>query len=278
MDTGVAMFPTHDAIGPGELAALVEERGHGSLWFPEHTHIPASRDSPFPGGGEMPRRYAHTYDLFVAMTAAVVATRSLRVGSGVCLIIERDPIVTAKEVASIDHLSGGRVDFGVGAGWNREEMANHGTDPKRRFSIMRERVEAMKAIWTQDEASYAGDHVAFERIMSYPKPAQRPHPPILVGGDGPTVEDRVLAFGDAWFPNYRGHAEILERARALLARAERPVEVHMLGVPADAGEIERVHQAGARRAVRWLRSGSRSVIEPELERWEAAIADFNGNA
>ena len=150
MDTGVAMFPTHDAIGPGALAALVEERGHGSLWFPEHTHIPASRDTPFPGGGEMPRRYAHTYDLFVAMTAAATATTRLRIASGICLVIERDPIITAKEVASIDQLSGGRVEFGVGAGWNREEMANHGTDPKRRFSIMRERVEAMKAIWTQD--------------------------------------------------------------------------------------------------------------------------------
>jgi probable F420-dependent oxidoreductase len=218
------------------------------------------------------------YDLFVALTAAAQATTRLRVGSGICLVIERDPILTAKEVASVDHLSGGRLEFGVGAGWNREEMRNHGTDPRVRMAVLRERVEAMKAIWTQDPASYTGEHVAFERIMSFPKPAQRPHPPILVGGDGPTVEDRVLAFGDAWFPNYRGNAEILQRARDLLARAERPVEVHMLGVPADAGEIERVYEAGARRAVRWLRSGSRSVVEPELERWEAAIADFNGNA
>ena len=274
----MAMFPTHDAIDPGALGALLEERGHGALYFPEHTHIPASRETDYPGGGELPRKYAHCYDLFVAMTAAAATTRRLRVGSGICLVIERDPIVTAKEVASVDHLSGGRLEFGVGAGWNREEMRNHGTDPRVRMAILRERVEAMKAIWTQDEATYAGDHVAFERIMSFPKPAQRPHPPILVGGDGPTVEDRVLAFGDAWFPNYRGHAEILQRARDLLARAERPVEVHMLGVPADAGEIERVYEAGARRAVHWLRSGSRSVVEPELERWEAAIADFNGNA
>jgi probable F420-dependent oxidoreductase len=278
VDAGVAYFPTHDAMAPGPVARLVEERGHRWLMFAEHTHIPASRDSAWSGGEELPPKYWHLYDLFVALTAAAEATTRLRVGSGICLVIERDPIVTAKEVASIDHLSGGRFEFGVGAGWNREEMRNHGTDPRQRMAVLRERIEAMKAIWTQDEASYAGEHVSFERIMSYPKPAQRPYPPILVGGDGPTVEDRVLAFGDAWFPNYRGHAEILERARALLARAERPVEVHMLGVPADAGEIERVHQAGARRAVRWLRSGSRSVIEPELERWEAAIADFNGNA
>ena len=133
METGVAIFATHDAIDPGAVARLVEERGHQSLFFPEHTHIPASRRSPFPGGGDLPRRYAHTHDLFVAMTAAAVTTSRLRIGSGICLVIERDPITTAKEVASVDFLSGGRVDFGVGAGWNREEMENHGTDPRRRM-------------------------------------------------------------------------------------------------------------------------------------------------
>jgi probable F420-dependent oxidoreductase len=278
MDFGVGYFPTHDGMPPGSLARWLEERGHESLFFAEHTHIPASRDSPWSGGAQLPPKYWHMYDLFVALTAAAEATTRLRVGSGICLVIERDPIVTAKEVASVDHLSGGRFEFGVGAGWNREEMRNHGTDPRVRMAVLRERIEAMKAIWTADEASYAGEHVSFERIWSYPKPAQRPHPPILVGGDGPTVEDRVLAFGDAWFPNYRGNAEILRRAGELLARAERPVEVHMLGVPADAREIERVQGAGARRAVRWLPSGSRSAVEPELERWEAAIADFNGRA
>jgi probable F420-dependent oxidoreductase len=275
---GLTIFPTDYAIDPARLGRAAEDAGFEALFFAEHTHIPVSRETPRPGGGELPRRYWHTIDPFVALTAVATVTERLRVGTGICLVVERDPIVTAKEVASIDLLSGGRFEFGVGAGWNREEMRNHGTDPDRRFGLMRERIEAMKAIWTQDEASYAGEHVAFERIMSYPKPAQRPHPPILVGGDGPTVEDRVLAFGDAWFPNYRGDAGILQRARDLLARAERPIEVHMLGVPADAAEIERVHEAGARRAVRWLRSGSRSVVEAELERWEAAIADFNGNA
>ena len=138
----------------------------------------------------------------MAVTTALTATSRLRVGSGICLVVERDPIITAKEVASVDYLSGGRFEFGVGAGWNREEMANHGTDPRRRMALLRERVEAMKAIWTSDEASYAGEYVAFERIWSWPKPAQRPHPPILVGGNGPGVLDRVLAFGDAWFPNH----------------------------------------------------------------------------
>src|SRR5215211_2543332 len=196
MDTGIGYFATHDAVGPGEMARLAEEHGHNAIYFAEHTHIPASRETPYAGGGELPRRYAHTYDLFVALTAAAAATSHLRVGSGICLVVERDPIVTAKAVASVDHLSGGRMELGVGAGWNREEMANHGTDPRRRMAVLRERVEAMKAIWTQHEASYAGEHVAFERILAYPKPAQRPHPPILVGGDGLTVEERVLAFGD----------------------------------------------------------------------------------
>src|SRR3981081_1157775 len=159
MDTGVAFFPTQYAVDPATLAQMVEERGHESLFFPEHTHIPASRESPYPEGGEMPRKYAYTYDPFVALTAAAMATTKLRVGNGICLVVQRDPIITAKEVASIDVLSGGRFEFGVGAGWNREEMANHGTDPRRRMAIMRERIEAMKAIWTSDEASYHGQYV-----------------------------------------------------------------------------------------------------------------------
>ncbi len=256
MDTGVAIFPTHDAMDPASLARLVEERGHESLFFPEHTHIPASRQSPYPGGAELPRKYAHTYDLFVAMTAAAVATTKLRVGSGICLVIERDPIVTAKEVASIDALSGGRVEFGVGAGWNREEMANHGTDPRRRMEILRERVEAMKAIWTEDEASYHGRYVDFDRIWSWPKPAQRPHPPVLVGGNGPTVLDRVLAFGDAWMPNYTPEG-LLERAEELTGRAERRIELMVMGVPADPRALEPFSDAGFRRALHWLPSGAR---------------------
>jgi probable F420-dependent oxidoreductase len=278
MDFGVGYFPTHDGIGPGALAAWLEERGQESLFFAEHTHIPASRETPWPGGGELPRKYYHCYDLFVALTAAAVATTRLRVGSGICLVIERDPIVTAKEVASVDHLSGGRFEFGVGAGWNREEMRNHGTDPRVRMSVMRERVQAMKALWTEEEASYVGEHVAFERVWSYPKPAQRPHPPILVGGDGPTVLERVLAFGDAWFPNYRSAASggIFERIDELHARAERPIEVQVIGMPADARELARVRDAGARRAIHWLPSGGRSTVERALQRWEAAIAELNG--
>src|SRR3954452_17329827 len=196
MEFGVGYFPTHDGMSPGAVAKLAEEHGFSSLHFAEHTHIPASRESPWPGGDELPRKYWHSYDLFVAMTHAVAATSRIRVGSGICLIVERDPITTANEVASIDHLSGGRVEFGVGAGWNKEEMRNHGTEPRTRMALMRERVEAMKAIWTQDEASYSGEFVNFDRIRWQPNPPQRPSPPILVGGSGPTVLDRVLAFGD----------------------------------------------------------------------------------
>ena len=274
MDFGVGYFPTHDGIGPGALARMLEERGQESLFFAEHTHIPASRDSPYPAGGPLPQKYWHCYDLFVALTAAAVATSRLRVGSGICLIIERDPIVTAKEVASIDHLSGGRLEFGVGAGWNREEMQNHGTDPRTRMKLMAERIGAMKAIWTQEEASYHGEFVNFERIWSQPKPAQRPHPPVLIGGLGPTVLDRVLAFGDGWLPNYRD--DLPERMTELQARAERPIEVDVLGMPVEASALEIVRDAGARRAMCWLPTGSSGTVEAALERWEAAIVELNG--
>jgi probable F420-dependent oxidoreductase len=275
VDFGIGYFPTHDAVSPGDLARLVEERGHESLFFPEHTHIPASRETPYPAGGELPQKYFHTYDLFVALTAAAAATSRLRIGSGICLVIERDPITTAKEVASVDALSGGRMEFGVGAGWNREEMRNHGTDPRVRMEVMRERVEAMKAIWTQDEASYHGKYVDFDRIWSWPKPAQRPHPPVLVGGNGPTVLDRVLSFGDAWLPNNTGE-DLLARARELWARADRPIEVIVMGAPAKAAVLEELANAGVRRVVRWIPSATLGPVERALERWEDAIAELNG--
>ncbi|HEY4020371.1 MAG TPA: LLM class F420-dependent oxidoreductase [Pseudonocardiaceae bacterium] len=274
MDTGIAIFATHYALDPANTARLVEQRGHSALFFPEHSHIPAERRSPYPGGGDLPAKYAHTYDLFVTMTAAAAATTKLRVGSGVCLLMQRDPIHTAKEVASIDVLSGGRVEFGVGLGWNKEEMANHGTDPRTRTTLLRERVEALKAIWTQDEASYAGKFVNFERIWSWPKPAQRPHPPILVGGGGPTVLDRVLAFGDGWMPNYS--RDVLDRAKELRARAERPIDLQVMGVPADPKKIEAFAEAGFSRVVHWVPSANSSVIERQLDKFEAAAAEVIG--
>jgi probable F420-dependent oxidoreductase len=274
MDFGVGYFPTHDGMTPGAVARMVEDHGFSALFFAEHSHIPASRESRWPGGERLPQKYWHSYDLFVALTAAAEATSRLRVGSGICLVVERDPITTAKEVASIDHLSGGRFEFGVGAGWNREEMRNHGTDPRTRMALMRERVEAMKAIWTRDEASYSGEFVNFDRIWSEPKPAQRPHPPILVGGSGPTVLDRVLAFGDSWFPNY-GELDFA-RIDELRSRADRHIDIDVLGMPPKPDAIEKCVGAGVRRVSLWLPTGGRSTVERNLERWETAIAEFTG--
>ena len=249
MRYGIAMFPTDYAVEPGALARMVEERGFESLFFPEHTHIPVDRTTPYPGGGELPPEYSHTYDPFVALTAAAAATESLLLATGICLVIERDPIITAKEVASLDRLSGGRFLFGVGAGWNREEMENHGTDPHRRFSLMRERVEAMKAIWTQDEASYHGEHVDFDPIWCWPKPVQKPHPPVLVGGNGPKVLERVVSFGDEWMPNRAtGLTERIAELGRLAAEAGRdPIPVTLSGARPDPELIERGERIGVHR-------------------------------
>ncbi len=275
MEFGVGYFPTHDGISPGDVARKVEERGHSALFFAEHTHIPASRESRWPGGDKLPRKYYHCYDLFVALTAAAAATTRLRLGSGVCLVVERDPITTAKEVASVDHLSGGRFEFGVGNGWNREEMANHGTDPRTRLRLSVERIKAMQAIWTQDEATFHGEFVNFDRIWSYPKPAQKPYPPVLLGGGGPTVIDRVLDHGDGWFPQWRDR-DVIERIAELRARADRPLQVQMLSVPADPKAFERLEAAGVDRVSAWIPSGPWSVVEPALEKWEAAVNDLTG--
>ncbi|HEY3772679.1 MAG TPA: LLM class F420-dependent oxidoreductase [Solirubrobacteraceae bacterium] len=278
MDFGIGYFPTHDAMGPAALARMIEEHGQESLFVAEHTHTPASRATPYPGGEELPRKYNHTYDPFVALTAAAVATTRLRVGTGICLVNERDPITTAKLVSSLDDLSGGRFEFGVGAGWNREEMRNHGTDPRTRMRLVAERVQAMQEIWTNETASYHGEFVDFDEIWQWPKPAQRPHPPVLVGGGGPTVLDRVLAFGDAWFPNWGEVAgDVENRVAELRSRAERPIDVMAMGVPADPAVLERCERLGMTRVVRWLPSHGQGPVEAALERWETAIADHLGD-
>jgi probable F420-dependent oxidoreductase len=275
MEFGVGYFPTHDGVRPGEIARRVEERGQSGLYFAEHTHIPAARETPWPGGPRLPQKYFHTYDLFVALTAAAEATSRLRIGSGVCLVIERDPIVTAKEVASVDHLSGGRFEFGIGSGWNREEMRNHGTDPRTRLALLGERVKAMRAIWTEEEASFHGRFVDFDRIWSWPKPAQKPWPPILIGGGGPTALDRVLDYGDGWFPQWHD-ADLFDRIRELRGRADRYLQVQVLSVPADPKALEQLAEAGVDRASTWLPSGPWSVVEPALEKWEKATAELIG--
>jgi probable F420-dependent oxidoreductase len=278
MKFGVAIFPTEDVQAPPEIGRMAEERGFEWLLFPEHTHIPASRESRWPGGDVLPPWYSRTFDPFVALTAAAQATERLRIGTGICLVIERDPIVTAKEVASVDVLSGGRFLFGVGAGWNVEEMRNHGTDASRRFGLMRERIEAMKAIWTRDEASYSGRYVEFERIWSWPKPAQKPHPPVLVGGNGPRVLDRVLAYGDEWIPNRMSTEDLAARIAELNARAadigRERVPVTVVGGAVDPAAIERVARAGADRVVFWLPQDGRDAVEAGLDECAAACAQF----
>ncbi len=200
MKFGITMFPTDYAIDPVALGKACEERGFDSLWFPEHTHIPTSRRTPWPGGAELPREYSHTHDPFVALGAVAATTKNLLLGTGICLVIERDPITLAKEVASVDLLSNGRFLFGIGGGWNLEEMENHGTDPKKRWGILRERMQAMKEIWTKEDAEFHGKYVDFDPVWSWPKPVQKPHPPVYIGGMGSHTLDRVVQYGDAWMP------------------------------------------------------------------------------
>jgi probable F420-dependent oxidoreductase len=278
MKFGVAIFPTESVQTPDEIAVMAEERGFDCLLFPEHTHIPSERSTPWPGGGELPSHYSRTYDPFVALTAAAMATERLLIGTGICLVIERDPIITAKEVASIDVLSGGRFLFGVGAGWNVEEMRNHGTEASRRFGVMRERIEAMKAIWTEDEASYSGRYVGFEKIWCWPKPVQKPHPPILVGGNGARVLDRVLAYGDEWAPNRMSDEDLAARISELQARAAEvgrdSIPVTVVGMVPDPERISRLADAGVGRVVFWLSPESAEAVERGFDEYVGAMESY----
>jgi probable F420-dependent oxidoreductase len=270
---GLTIFPTDYAIDPAELGRAAEAAGFEALFFAEHTHIPVSRDTPRPGGGELPRRYWHTIDPFVALTAVAAVTERLRIGTGICLVVERDPIVTAKAVASVDLLSGGRFEFGVGAGWNREEMRNHGTDPERRFSLMRERIEAMKEIWTQDEPEYHGEHVDFEPIWSWPKPVQQPHPPVLVGGTGPKALDRVLRFGDEWMPNrVADPSDLGPRVAELRERAGRHVPVTYFGADPDDAFVDKLAAAGVDRTLLQLPDAGADDVLPLVDRYAELAA------
>ena len=200
MKLGVFSFNTEYGIRPDRLARELEARGYESLFVGEHTHIPTSRRSPYPGGGELPRPYYHMADPFVSLMAAAAATERLLVGTGICLVVERDPITLAKEVATLDLLSGGRFLFGVGAGWNAEEMENHGTPFAKRWRVLEERIAAMKAIWASEEAEFHGEFVDFDPIVSYPKPVQKPHPPIIMGSATGRGRQRVVEYCDGWIP------------------------------------------------------------------------------
>ncbi|MGH7856428.1 MAG: LLM class F420-dependent oxidoreductase [Candidatus Binatia bacterium] len=277
MKYGLAIFPTDYAIRPDELAKAAEERGFESLFFPEHTHIPVARKTPYPAGGELPKEYWHTHDPFVALAAAAAVTKKLRLATGICLVIERDPIVLAKEVASIDFLSNGRFLFGIGGGWNVEEMANHGTVFKSRWKLLRERIEAMKAIWGEEEAEYHGELVNFEKIWSFPKPAQRPHPPILLGGHGTKALQRVVAYCDGWMPIAPMAGDLAAGIRELRELAEkagrnpRSISVSAFFAPGDEAMLASWAELGVERAIFPLPPGPRDEVLPIVDRYATLI-------
>ena len=277
MKIGVTIFATDYCIALTELAPALEERGFDALFVPEHTHIPTSRRSPWRGGAELPPEYSHTLDPFVSLTAAAAVTSTLRLGTGICLVTERDPIVTAKAVASLDLVSGGRFEFGIGAGWNAEEMEHHGTRFETRFRLMEDRVKAMQAIWAADEASYEGEFTSFEPSWSWPKPMQKPHPPILLGGETVHTMRRVMDFCSGWFP--RGSmlpdpAEGMNRLSVAAADAGRDpatVSATVFGAPAEAGYLDACREAGIDRALLLLPSEGRDGVMPLVDRYAALI-------
>lgn len=278
MDIGIFTFPTGDSIRPDELGAEVEARGFESLWFPEHTHIPTSRRSPFPGGGELPPEYSRSHDPFVALTAAAMSTERIRLGTGICLIIERDTITTAKAVASLDVLSNGRFVFGIGGGWNREEMEHHGTDYTTRFAKLEEQVAAFKTIWTEDEAEFHGRHVDFDPIWSWPKPAQKPHPPIVLGGGTRYTRQRVVDHCDGWMPIGRDDEAVLRGIEDLRHRAERAgramdtISINVFGATPNREVLDRYAEAGVGRAVLLARPEGRDLVLPRLDRYATLLA------
>jgi probable F420-dependent oxidoreductase len=254
---GITLFLTEYTAPPDELARQVEARGFESLWFPEHTHIPAARQSVWGGGPELPREYYHSYDPFVSLTAAAVATRDLKVGTGICLVVQRHPITTAKAVATLDRISNGRFLFGIGGGWNWEEIAHHGVNFKTRWRLLRERVLAMKALWTQEKAEFHGEFVDFDESIMNPKPVQKPHPPIYMGGDGETTFDRVLEFCDGWFPLARGRVPVglAEKVATLRRRAEEAgrdpdaLTISLFSCPPTPEAVEEATRAGVDRII-----------------------------
>jgi probable F420-dependent oxidoreductase len=279
LDFGAAMFFTDYSMSPADLGRAVEARGFESLWAPEHSHIPSSRATPFPQGGALPQKYYDAMDPFVTLTAAAMATMTLRIGTGVCLVTQRDPIQTAKLVASIDRISQGRFLFGVGAGWNAEEMADHGTAFKTRFKLMRERIAAMKAIWTEDEPEFHGELVDFPKMKTWPKPVQKPHPPVIVGGAFPYAARRALRYGEGWVPHasrsqYSDVTDFMPQFRQMAVEAGRSpaeVPVTVFGVSDNLDRLKRYHDRGVARVVVSLPSAKAAEILPILDRWAELI-------
>ena len=275
MKFGLTMFPTDYSITPAELAIAAEERGFESLWYPDHTHIPLSRRSPWPGGPELPKMYYDLMEPFIALATAAAVTRRIRLGTGVCLLVQRDPLQTAKDVATLDRLSQGRFLFGVGMGWNAEEMADHGTRFETRARLLRERIEALKVVWTQKKPEYHGEFVDFDAMMTWPKPLQTPHPPIHVGGGWPHAARRAVRWGDGWMPIH-GRDEIDPAGfRALAEEAGRDpasLEISVYAAPAEAPDLAKLRDRGVDRAVFGLPPAPRDEILPLLDARARLIA------
>ncbi|HEY2204879.1 MAG TPA: LLM class F420-dependent oxidoreductase [Pseudonocardia sp.] len=273
MDFGIATFVTDEGIRPGPLGAALEERGLDSLFLAEHSHIPTSRESPYPGGGDLPRIYYRTLDPFVALTAAASTTSRLQLATGIALVPQRDVIHLAKEVASLDLVSDGRAVLGVGAGWNREEMRNHGAEPSTRGALMNERLAALKEIWTSEEAEFHGEHVDFDPIYSWPKPVRTPHPPIFIGGESRAALDRLVRYGDGWLPRAHTSPEELTRVRAWLADQGRTdVPFTIFGAGRDKAELDGYREAGVERVTFLLPTRPESETLAELDEIASLVA------
>ena len=284
MKFGAALFFTDYSMSPGAFGVALEERGFESVWAPEHSHIPLSRNSPYPQGGELPKRYYDVMDPFVSLTAAAATTKTLKLATGICLVVQRDPIQTAKLVASVDQVSQGRFLFGVGAGWNADEMGNHGTAFKTRFKLMDERIRAMKTIWTESKPEFHGDFVDFDPMMTWPKPVQKPHPPVLVGGAFPYGARRALALGDGWMPHlrrpeYDDVTEFLPKFAEMTKEAGRDpasVPVTVWGVDDNADRLKRFRDLGIDRVSVSLPSEDEDTLLPVLDKWAGLIREVAG--
>ena len=269
MDVGVLMFMTDYALPVGQLAQALEERGFESLWIPEHSHIPVARTSQYPAGGDLPKRYYDCMDPFPVVAVAAAATTTLNVATGICVVAQRDPIQTAKSVATVDQLANGRFIFGTGVGWNRDEIENHGTDFKTRLSLTRERIEAMREIWTKSQAEYHGKYVNFGPMMTWPKPIQKPHPPVLIGGGWPHAAKRALDYGDGWMPNaIRPTYHILDHVadwERMKAEAGRDVSLTCCLVEHDVEQWSRYRDAGVTRIIVEVQPDSADEVLPKLD-------------
>ncbi|MGV9278667.1 LLM class F420-dependent oxidoreductase [Streptomyces griseosporeus] len=274
MRFGVSTFLTDEGIAPAVLGPALEERGLDALFVAEHTHIPASRETPYPGGGELPRVYYRSLDPFVALAAAAAVTRTLLLGTGIALVVQRDPIVTAKEVATLDLVSGGRAVFGVGAGWNREEMRNHGTDPRTRGRLMDERVRAVVELWTREQAEFHGEFVDFDPVYCWPKPVQRPHPPIYVGGGGDHAFGRVAAYGSAWMPTGVPPKRLGEQIDRLRQTTGTDTPVVVYGAPRDRESLDLYAALGVERVLLHLPTRPEDATLRRLDEYAGLVAAY----